>query len=217
MNVVGFLNSKGGVGKSTLCAAVAVRAALDGKRVCIMDLDPQLSLSNWWRRRGENDNPGLEEQAERASDVMESLQREGWEWVFIDGPPGALPVTEDAVRASDLVVIPMRASVIDLDASEDAVRYCRTADVPYLVVFNQCKGGSGKDKLLTDARAGLIKAHVPLAETAVTLRTPFITAMASGKTGAERDAAASQEIDALWREIKAATLKAARARARKGA
>ncbi|MBS0240347.1 MAG: ParA family protein [Proteobacteria bacterium] len=216
MNVVGFLNSKGGVGKSTLCAAIAVRAARDSKRVCIVDLDPQESIAQWWERRGEPDNPTLFRGADRASDAVESLQLDGWDWVFLDGPPGSLIVTDDAIRESTFVVIPMRASALDILASQDAVRLCLDAGTPYAVVLNACKGGA-KDKLLNDARATLVAQRVPVAETAVTQRTPFVTAMTGGKTGAERDAAAAEEVDALWREIKAATLKAAKAKSKKGA
>lgn len=215
MHVIGFLNSKGGVGKSTLCSAIAVRAAQDSKRVCIVDLDPQESVAQWWERRGEPDNPTLFRGADRASDAVESLQLTGWDWVFLDGPPGSLIVTDDAIRSSQFVVIPMRASALDLLASQDAVRLCVDASKPYFVVFNACKGGT-KDKLLNDARATLKHERIPVGETAITQRNSFVTAMTGGKTGPERDGVASDEIDALWREIKAATLKAAKARGTKG-
>ncbi len=84
------------------------------------------------------------------------------------------------------------------------------------MVLNSCKGGA-KDKLLNDARATLVAQRVPVTETAITQRASFVTAMTGGKTGAEKDAAASEEIDVLWREIKAATLRAVRAKTKKGA
>ena len=215
MYIVGFLNSKGGVGKSTLCAAVAARAARECKRICIVDLDPQESVADWWHRRGEPDNPTLFKGADRASDAVESLALDGWDWVFLDGPPGSLIVTDDAVRVSDFVVVPMRPSGLDLLASQDAVRLCRDASVAHMVALNACKGGV-KDKLVEAARSALKKDAVPIAQTVVTQRVAFVTAMTTGKTGAENDSAAAEEIDALWREIKAATLKAAKGRARKG-
>lgn len=216
MYVIGFLNSKGGVGKSTLTAAVAVRATQDSKRVCIVDLDPQRSVAEWWGRRGSPENPTLFKGADRASDAVEALELDGWDWVFLDGPPGSLIVTDDAIGVSTFVVIPMRASALDLLASQDAVKLCQDAHVPYLVVLNACKGGV-KDKLLDAARKMLDDHKVPIAKTAVTLRTAFVTAMTGGKSGGEKDAAAAGEIDALWREIKSATVKAAKAQRKGGA
>lgn len=214
MNIVGFLNSKGGVGKSTLCAAIAVRAAQESRRVCIVDLDPQESVADWWRRRGQPENPTLFKGADRASDAVESLTLDGWDWVFLDGPPGSLIVTDDAIKVSNFVVVPMRASGLDLLASQDAVRLCQDAGVAYMVALNSCQARS-RDKLVEAARSTLFANDVPIADTAITQRVAFVTAMTTGKTGAEKDNAAAEEIDALWKEIKSATLKAARAKAKK--
>lgn len=209
MNVIGFLNTKGGVGKSTLCAGVAVRAAKDSPRVCIVDLDPQQSVADWWRRRGAPENPILFRGAERASEAVEALELDGWDFVFLDGPPGSLIVTQDAIGVSTLVVVPMRASGLDLMASQDCVEMCQEASVPLLVAINQARGA--KDKIVEAARASLFTRSIPVASTVVGTRAAFVTAMTSGKTGAEKDTAAADEIDALWREIKAATVKAIRA------
>ncbi|WP_423415559.1 ParA family protein [Hyphomicrobium sp. B1] len=211
MVIVGFLNSKGGVGKSTLCAAVAVRAAQESKRVCIVDLDPQESVADWWKRRGAPQNPTLFVGADRASDAAEALELTGWDWVFLDGPPGALAVTEDAIKTSDFVVIPMRASGLDLLASQDAVRLCLDNATPYFIVLNACRGGN-KDKLVEEARSTLFSNDVPIARALVSQRAAFVTAMTRGKTGAERDSAAADEIDALWKEIKTAAQKAVKSK-----
>ena len=217
MHIVGFLNSKGGVGKSTLATAIAVRAARESPRVCLVDLDPQGSVSDWWDRRGEPDNPTLFRNAARASDAVEALDLDGWDWVFLDGPPGSLSVTADAISVSTFVVVPMRASGLDLLASQEAVELCQKAGVPFLVVFNATKGGA-KDRLLDAARAPLSVERIPIAQTAITQRVAYVTATTTGKTGAEKDAAAAEEIEALWREIKVGTLKAAKTRKRpKGA
>jgi len=216
MHVVGFLNSKGGVGKSTLCAAIAVRAAADSRRVCIVDLDPQESVADWWRRRGCPDNPILFDGEDRASDAVEKAELAGYDWVFLDGPPGSLTVTADAISVCSFVVVPMRASGVDLLASQDAVRLCIDAGVPYVVVFNQVRGG-GNDRLLNAARAPLFDSGIPISETTIAQRVSFVSAMTTGKTGAEKDGAAADEIDALWKEIKAATIKAEKARAKREA
>lgn len=45
MNIISFINYKGGVGKTTLTANVAAELAFRGKRVLVVDLDPQTNLT----------------------------------------------------------------------------------------------------------------------------------------------------------------------------
>ncbi len=200
MIVVGILNSKGGVGKSTLTAALAVRAARDN-RVCIVDLDPQGSLSGWYDRRGGPDNPRLLHGEDRASDAIETLRSTGYDVVFLDGPPGSLLVTEDAVKCSDLVIIPMRASGLDLLASQDCIRLCQRHGKPYAVVLNDVASRDPK-ALADNARKALAASKVPVAKTVIAHRVQHINAMTSGATGAEKDRAAAEDVDALWQEAR---------------
>ena len=51
MRTVAFLTRKGGAGKTTLAASLAVAAAEAGERVIALDLDPQASLLRWGKRR----------------------------------------------------------------------------------------------------------------------------------------------------------------------
>lgn len=212
MLVIGVLNSKGGVGKSTLTAAFAVRAAKD-KAVCVVDLDSQGSYSDWYLRRGSPDNPALLTCEDRASDAVEALRLTSpYGIVLLDGPPGSLIVTEDAIRVCDLVVIPMRASGLDLMASQDCVRLCQQIGTAFLCVLNDVNTREAKS-LGQNARNTLHTYKIPIAKTAVAHRVPYINAMTSGKTGAEKDKASAAEIDALWTEIMQAAVAGAKRKA----
>lgn len=207
MVVIGILNSKGGVGKSTLTAALAVRASREGM-VCVVDLDSQGSYSDWYGRRGSPDNPALLTGEDRASDAIEALQLNApYEFVLLDGPPGSLVVTEDAIKVCDLVVIPMRASGLDLMASQDCIRLCQQGGAAFLCVLNDVSARDAKS-LGENARNTLLTYKIPIAKTAVAHRVPYINAMTSGKTGPEKDRASAAEIDALWDEVKNAALAA---------
>lgn len=211
MHIVGVLNTKGGVGKSTLVACLSVRAAADrNTRVGVVDLDPQGSYGEWYKRRGSPDNPMLLRGEDRASDAIESLSLSmPFNYLFLDGPPGSLEVTEDAISASTLVVIPMRASGLDLDASQECIAICQEMRKPYLMVINAAS--HGERKLVEDARKVLFHWNAPTADALIGQRVPYVTALTSGKTGPEKDKKAAAEIDALWEEIKAALKKASRA------
>lgn len=207
MIVIGVLNSKGGVGKTTLTACLAVRAARDGA-AAVVDLDPQSSYSDWYARRGSPDNPALLTGEERASDAIEALSLNSpYQFVFLDGPPGSLTVTKDAVEVCTLVLIPMRTSGLDLAASQDCVKLCLDTGTPFLCVFNAVSSRGAKT-LTESARAMLLNWQIPIASTAITHRMQFINAMTLGKTGPEKDKAAAEEIDNLWAEVKKAALAA---------
>jgi len=209
MQVFGILNTKGGVGKTTLTAALAVRAMQDGARVAVCDLDPQSSYSDWYRRRGSPDNPALLLGEDRASDAVETLRlNSAYEFVFLDGPPGSLLVTQDAIRASNFVLIPIRASGLDLGASRDAIQLCQEIGTPFLVVIND--RGQHDGKLADQARALLKSWKVPVADAAIPHRVQYVNAITTGHTGPEKDKKAAEDIDALWSEIKAALKKAKR-------
>jgi chromosome partitioning protein len=213
MHVIGILNGKGGVGKTTLTACLGVRAAEDsGAYVAVVDLDPSNSYAEWYARRGSPDNPALYRGVDRASDAVEALQLTSpFTHLFLDGPPNSVLLTEDAVRVSTLVVIPIRASGLDIGSSRDTIQLCQDYGTAFLVVINA--KGRHDAKLVEEARALLRSWKVPVAETVIAHRVQFINAMTTGKTGPEKDRKAAEEIEALWAEVKAALRKAVRAKA----
>jgi chromosome partitioning protein len=213
MIVVAVVNTKGGVGKTTLTTALAVRAAKDGARVALIDLDPQRSLLEWWKRRQKPANPFVVEGVDTASEGLETLAGTAVDWVFVDTPPAFLSVLEDAVAAATFVLIPVKASVIDLLATQDAVVLCQKAGMPFAVVVNDV--GQHDMKFVESARKTLDNARVPLTAAVVGHRGSHIAAATVGKTAAEinngKDAKAVEEIEALWSEVKAGATKAAKA------
>ena len=208
---IGILNSKGGSGKTTLATCLAVRASQDAQ-AAVVDLDPQSSTSAWYKRRGSPDNPALLLGEDRASDAVEALRLTSpYDYILVDGPTNALLVTEDAVKASDLVIIPMKASGLDLAASADAISLCQDFGKPFFIVIND--KGRGDDGLLKQTLGVLAGWNVPVAKTVVAHRASYVNAVSVGKTGPEKDRAAAEEIDNLWAEIRAA-IKASRKKVR---
>ncbi len=203
MRVIAMASSKGGVGKTTLASALAVCAAQESRRVAMVDLDPQNSLAAWWERRGRTANPTIFTGEDKAGDAVEALARNGWDWVIVDTPPAFLSTIQDAIEHADLSIIPLRASALDLIASEDAVVMAREAGVPHLCVINDAEP---RWKTTQAARDYLRAASVPVADAIVTHRSAYLAAMTTGRSGPEidRSGATDREIAALWAEVKAA-------------
>ena len=213
MICIAIVNSKGGTGKTTLASALAVRAAQDSRRVAMVDLDPQLSLVEWWERRGRPKNPVILTGVDRADEALDRLEQTGWDWAFFDGPPSHIATIKEMIAAADLVVIPMIPTTVDMLASEDAVTVAKDVGARFLVVFNDVDSPS----MARTARALLEKAEVPLADTEIISRVAYKRGMNAGKSAPETgDAKAAEEIEALWLEIKSAAQKAARAKRREG-
>lgn len=211
MNVVGILNTKGGAGKTTLVTCLAVRAAKDGL-AAVLDLDPQSSYSLWYKLRGSPDNPALLTGADRASEAVEALQLTSpYDFVFLDGPPGSILVTEDAVKVSTFVIIPVRTSVLDLHASRDCIALCQEHGTPFFAVINATRA-PGDKRLIEETKGILSSWDVPVAKQPIGHRIAYTDAITTGRTGPEKDRKAAAEIDALWKEILTAVRKAAKGR-----
>jgi len=200
LRVIAFANVKGGVGKSTLCSALAVRAAEESKRVALLDLDPQESLASWWTRRGRTKNPRLHE-IDATTEAIELLISEGWEWVFIDTGPAKIEVIEPGIVVADLVLIPTRPSSFDIEQAGICVELCEAHGKPHAFVFNQAERGTKLTKssmqYLEQEGAHVIKSPV------ITFQPAYMAALTVGKSGpeVEKGSDARKEIDALWTAV----------------
>ena len=201
--VLAIVASKGGVMKSTLATALAVRAVKDGLRVALLDADPQESLTMWWGRRGEPDNPQVFSMEDVVGDVAQ-LSTEGWDWIIIDGPPSNFDRIGPIVKVSDFCLIPVRVSAFDLDAVSTVVSQCTKLSKPFAFVLTQTDPKWAK---FTDSASKALKMRGPVFAEQIRFRLAYASSPTIGKTGPEssdaRQAAhARAEIDALWVAIK---------------
>jgi chromosome partitioning protein len=199
MHVVTLASTKGGTGKTTLCAALAVRAAEEAKRVALLDLDPQESLASWWTRRGKTKNPKLIE-VDATTEAIELLLSEGWQWAFVDTGPAKIDLIEPGIAVADLVLIPVRPSAFDIEQAAVCVELCEAHGKPHAFVLNQAPTG----KLTKSSIEFLQQNGGTVIEQVIPFRQAFMAAVTVGKSGAEIDksGAARKEIDALWTAVK---------------
>lgn len=194
MKTVALIAQKGGVGKTTIAVNLAVAA---GMRTALFDLDQQESAVIWADRRKDY-VPHVEFLTERRlSEALKAAEAEDFDLSIIDTPPSAGPQAYSAAQAADLILIPCRPSLIDLDAIRRTSQLVKSAGVPAFVVFNAAPHSA--TTLLDDARAiveatGLSTAPVVLRE-----RGAYRSAWPLGKAVVESDpkGKAAQEIAEL--------------------
>ena len=155
MKTLALIAQKGGVGKTTIAVNLAVAA---GVQTALFDLDQQESAVIWSDRRKE-ELPHVEFLTERRlPDGLQAAERQGFALAIIDTPPAAGPQAYTAAQSADLVLIPCRPSLIDLDAIRRTAQLIKAADVSAFVVLNAAPHSA--TTLLDDARA-IVEARRP--------------------------------------------------------
>src|SRR5262245_54906051 len=102
--IVCFASTKGGVGKSTVCAAIGARLAQRGEQVLILDLDYNRTLDRWRKAK----MTGLTVRAVER-DRFTTVLREAtavFDHILIDLAGAREATVLKAIARSDLVVIP---------------------------------------------------------------------------------------------------------------
>ena len=115
MQVVALLAQKGGAGKTSLALALAVEAGGAGKTVIVLDADPQASACRWRDRRQVPEPAVIDVQPSRLQYALEAAAEQGVDLVVIDTPPRSESAALEAARVANLVVIPCRAQILDLE------------------------------------------------------------------------------------------------------
>jgi len=200
MKTIVFAASKGGVGKTTLCAALAAYAGESTKKkVAVIDLDPQGSLTAWWNLRDAASPELIEATAAGLSETLEKADASGYAFVFVDTPPGQMKTIEAGVKAADYVLVPCQPSPVDIAAIGDTIAVIEEEGKPFAFVMNRviARTRIGEQAILLLANHGKV-AGMPIAQ-----RTSFATAMIDGRSAPEVDGGkqAEQEIGALWKFV----------------
>jgi chromosome partitioning protein len=199
-HVIAIAQQKGGTGKTTLAAHLAAEFARRGQRVAIVDTDPQGSLGRWFMARAEAGAPAMELSTSSAWGVgyeTDKLRR-STDLVIIDTPPKADADLRPALRAADLVLVPVTPSPVDLWATDGVLDLARREQRPVLVILN--RAARGKQAELT--RRALADSGEALAVTEIGARIAYARAMGGGGTAPEAGSGPwSAEIAALADEI----------------
>lgn len=180
---IGILNQKGGVGKTTLSINIGYSLAKNNTRVLLVDVDPQGSALDWSAVRSK----------ERAFSIIgfprSTVYKEvdklasSYDHIVIDSPPRVTDLARGAILASDLILIPIQPSPLDVWAAHEIVQLINEAKStlkPNLKAAFVINRKIKNTAIGRDVVQALSDYPIPVLHTKITQRVIYAEAMAQG-------------------------------------
>ena len=160
MRTIAVAGAKGGVGKTTLAVHLAVAAVQQGRDVVLVDADPQLSAVRWSERRSSSEPVVLGRAVSQLAAEMERIAGFGADVAIVDTPPRAWVGADNAAlvaaKLADVVLVPCRPSILDIESTAVSVQRLQAATAaPVVVVLNGCAHRGREADEAAEALGGL--------------------------------------------------------------
>lgn len=203
--IIGLLNQKGGVGKTTLAVHLSDALARRGCKVLLIDADPQGSALDWAAAR--SGQPLFAVAGMPKPLLHKEIPRlvGDYEHIVIDGPPRVYEVARSAIMASDVVVVPVQPSPYDVWAAKEVVDLLQEAEVykPKLKSAFAINRKIANTALGRDVLEALADYPIQVLRSAICQRVALAECASAGRTVFETSPGhpACAEIEALVTEI----------------
>jgi chromosome partitioning protein len=199
--VITVAQQKGGAGKTTISAHLAVALSQKGYKVMILDVDQQASLSAWHKIREQKFGEGYTGLAFsaiagwRASSHINSA-KEDYDFVIIDSPPHTEADAKAVIRASNLVIVPVQPSPTDIWATQKTVEILKEEGIKFVIALNRV---TPKSKLAAD----MAKKLPALLKSQLGNRVTFASSLLEGRcvTETHPTSTAAAEVKSFVAEI----------------
>lgn len=199
--VITVAQQKGGAGKTTVAAHLAVALSQKGKRVAIIDIDPQGSLTHWHRLREERFGEGYTGlsfaalSGWRVGSELSRMRRQH-DFIIVDSPPHMETEARTAIRNADFILIPVQPSPTDLWATQATLELAKSERIPVKVLLNRMSATSRLGQAIAAQLSDLAKSSLGN-------RVLFASSLMEGKCATEIDPSspAALEVKALVKEV----------------
>ena len=202
MQTISLLAQKGGTGKTTLALSLAVAAVQAGRTVAVIDLDPQASAGNWADRRALKEAPAVvSAHVPRLQSVIDTARQNGVDLLLIDTPGKSEQAALAAAKAADLVLIPCRPQIYDIETLAATKEIIELAGGRRAFVILNAVPPQGRRH--EEAKAAIEEMGLAVCPAAFVQRAAFGDAPNAGQSAAEFEPAgkAAQEISLVYKFV----------------
>lgn len=135
MKIISILSQKGGATKTSLAIHLTVAAIYNGKEAMIIDLDPQATASHWKNLRDKDTPVVVSTPVSTLTHNINRARNAGADLVIIDTAPHSDSIAAAAARSADLILIPTRCSIFDLQTVPNTVDIAKFAGKPTTIIL----------------------------------------------------------------------------------
>jgi chromosome partitioning protein len=209
LKIISVIQQKGGVGKTTLAINLAheLKAQFPLLRIVVADADPQKSASRWVARGIRNGVEGITAKAVAEDGDGISLRKElaalDAHLIILDLPPSVSNLSLRAALYSNLMLVPVGASVLDVEAMKAAVDVCEEGILTdksksFLIVPTKMQSTTTAGRELRE----VLKKLGPVSKSGMGLRVAYADAATRGEgiTTFAPGSAAHEEVKAIAKE-----------------
>lgn len=201
MHTIVIANQKGGSGKSTLVAHLAVAASISGEgSIVVTDTDPQGTIAEWYTVRQSEEIGYMPSSISELPRKVLELAEAGADWLFVDTAPAINEANAGLLALADLIVVPLCASPNDVRALAKTLPLLQAVGRPFVFVLMRVNPNAK----LTAQTAMTLSEHGMVAQPAIRERVGYPVSMIDGRTVLECEpkSAAALEMTALWNSVK---------------
>ncbi len=204
MKTITLASQKGGCGKSTVAMNLAINLALKGNRVVLFDTDPQQSCVESMERRTDK----LFEVVPAIDDIHQEVESRSkdFDYAVIDTPPHDDEVMGLAIVSSDMAIIPVQDSPLDIRSSKvtvdlvlDAMKL--TSGLKVFFLLSRIQPNTVLARELRELMAKSYSLNILESETANRVAYKYSMIYGLGVTEMDSKDSASQEVNALTDEV----------------
>ena len=202
--IISFVNQKGGVGKTTSAINIAASLKRRNYKIGFIDADPQGSATHWHSVEDNNAFEVLHHPEPVSKSEIDALS-ENYDYLVIDAPPAFGDITKSILAVTDLSIIPLSPSSLDIWSCKGTLEMVDEAreenpDLDVKLLINRKIPGT---RVGREARDSLAVFDMDILDSELCQRVAYIDAMTSGVSVMQYapSSKAADEVESLCDEI----------------
>jgi len=179
--LIGIVNQKGGVGKTTIAVNLASAMAWHKQSTLLWDADPQGSVMQWQSIKKNPLFPVIHDPSPLTRAIVRK-QTKKFDWVIIDSPPATGQIASSVLEVSDVVLVPIGPSALDLWSSAETLDMIKKVGKrnrrlqPALLISRKIPG----TRLGREARDAVASFDIGVLPVEISQRIAYVEAMIAG-------------------------------------